>query len=111
MNLEKWFLYFLCRQLESSLFYNNMEINSMTTIITPLSHATQTYTGIRRLLWLAILVPILISGCGVVGKIEDLTDKVSDVAGDTVATLDGAIDALERILHLGKRYYRIPPSN
>lgn len=97
MNLEKNGFYIsLCRQQESNLSYNNMEINNMTTIITPLSHATQTYTGIRRLLWLAILMPILVSGCGVADKVEDVTDKVSDVAGDTVATLDGAIDALER---------------
>lgn len=68
----------------------------MTTITTLLLRPTQICTGICRLLCLVILVPVLISGCGVADKVDDLTDKVSDVAGDTVATLDGAIDALER---------------
>jgi hypothetical protein len=42
------------------------------------------------------VMSILISGCDIGGKIEDLTGKVSDIAGDTVTTLDEAIDALER---------------
>ena len=43
-----------------------------------------------------VLAAILISGCGVADKVEDATDKVSDISGDTVAVLEGAIDALER---------------
>lgn len=50
----------------------------------------------RLLLWLIVLMPILIAGCSIGDKIDKLTDKVSDVAGDTVATLDNAIDALDR---------------
>ena len=69
----------------------------MKAATTPLLHLFQAPIGIcRSLLWLLIVMPILISGCSIPDKIEDLTDKVSDVAGDTVAALDGAIDALER---------------
>lgn len=70
----------------------------MTAATTPLSHLPRIYTGIRKSLWLVLLVPVVISisGCSIADKIGDLTDKVSDVAGDTVATLDSAIDTLER---------------
>ncbi len=65
-------------------------------------------------LWHMIFVCILIAGCGigdsvdkitkkvdevtdkVTDKVEDLTNTTSDIAGDTVATLDDAIDALDR---------------
>ena len=57
-----------------------------------------------------ILIAVLMGGCGigdsvdkitksvdkVTEKVEDLTNQASDVAGNTVATLDEAIDALER---------------
>ncbi len=47
-------------------------------------------------LWFILFITILISGCDVAEKVEDATDKVSDISGDTVAVLEGAIDALER---------------
>ncbi|MER2514572.1 MAG: hypothetical protein ABTQ25_19550 [Nitrosomonas ureae] len=63
----------------------------------PFSHLLQAGIGIpRRFLWLMAFIPILIAGCSIGDKIDRLTDEVSDVAGDTVATLDNAIDALDR---------------
>ncbi len=73
------------------------------------------YNRIRKsLLWPVIFASILIAGCGIgdsvdkiTKKVDEVTDKVtdtvedlanttSDIAGDTVATIDGAIDALDR---------------
>ncbi len=69
----------------------------MKAATTSLSHLFQIRIGIRRsLIGLAILMPIMISGCSIDDKIDKATDKVSDIAGDTVSALDGAIDALER---------------
>ena len=69
----------------------------MTTAAKLLSHLSQIHIGVcRSLLWLVILAPIMISGCSIGDKIDKATDKVSDIAGDTVASLDGAIDALDR---------------
>lgn len=69
----------------------------MTTTAIPASHHPRRLTGIRRsLLILVPLMSILLSGCGIGDKIDNLTDKVSDVAGDTVASLNSAIDTLER---------------
>jgi hypothetical protein len=45
---------------------------------------------------MGLSIPFLIAGCSIPDKIEDLTDKVTDIAGDTVAALDNAIDALDR---------------
>ena len=69
----------------------------MTIATKRLSHLSQTHTGVcKSLRWLVIFVPIMISGCSIGDKIDKATDKVSDIAGDTVATLDSAIDALDR---------------
>ena len=78
---------------EASLFHNDKETNIMTTAAKLLSHLSQIHIGVcRPLVWLVILVPIMISGCSIGDKIDKATDKVSDIAGDTVASLDGAID-------------------
>ena len=69
----------------------------MTTAAKLLSHLSQIHIVVcRPLVWLVILVPMMISGCSIGDKIDKATDKVSDVADDTVASLDGAIDALDR---------------
>ena len=66
------------------------------TTITLFHFAKQSHRIHKLFLWSMIFVPLLISGCSIGDKIDKLTDKVSDVAGDTVATLDNAIDALDR---------------
>lgn len=43
-----------------------------------------------------LLMATLLTGCGAIQAIRDITDTAEDIAGSTVATLDGAIDALER---------------
>jgi len=60
MNLEEMALYFLCRQQESNLLHNAMEIDSMTTL---LLHLTQTYTEILRLLNRCILQSLQVLTC------------------------------------------------
>jgi outer membrane murein-binding lipoprotein Lpp len=66
------------------------------TTITLFHFAKKSHRIHKLFLWSMIFVPLLISGCSIGDKIDKLTDKVSDVAGDTVATLDNAIDALDR---------------
>ncbi len=69
----------------------------MKVALPSLSYFFPTPTEIRRsLIWLAIWIPIMISGCSIGDKIDKATDTVSDVTGDTVAALDNAIDALDR---------------
>ena len=51
----------------------------------------------RGIIWAAIIcIPVMISGCSIGDKIDKVTDTVSDVTGNTVATLNDAIDALDQ---------------
>ncbi|MBS0424354.1 MAG: hypothetical protein JSR71_08015 [Proteobacteria bacterium] len=69
----------------------------MSAIKIPLFHFFQIFCGFRMLfLGCSVFVPVLISGCSIGDKIDKVTDTVSDVSGDTVATLNDAIDALDR---------------
>ena len=69
----------------------------MSATTTSSFHGVKTNHRIGKLLlWGMLIAPLLISGCSIGDKIDKATDKVSDIAGDTVATLDNAIDALDR---------------
>ena len=62
-----------------------------------LSHRLQTCFTLHLLpLCLLIILSISISACSIGDKIDRVADTVSDVTGDTVTALDGAIDALDR---------------
>lgn len=59
---------------------------------------TLTSRAVRQLpIFLAVAcIPVFIAGCSIGEKIDKVTDTVSDITGNTVATLNDAIDALDR---------------